>query len=309
MQIKHSPLVKVNAVAKRFGDVSAVDDLSMTIQPNEVVALLGENGAGKTTTISMLLGQQIPTAGEITIFGLTPGHWAAKQQLGVMLQSAALPDNVTVKEQLRLFASYYPNSISVEEAIQTAMLTQLEKRKIQTLSGGQKQRLLFAMAIIGNPKLVILDEPTVGLDASARREFWKCIRSLAENGTSVLLTTHYLEEADALSDRIVVMSHGKKVAEGVPAEIKAKLGGKRIRFRTQNSLDDIAALVPGCTPQHRGDYTEIFSATPEEHLNALLAGGIEMQDLSLSGISLEDAFLQLTHANLNTQQNNKDLTA
>lgn len=309
MQANHSPLVKVNAVAKRFGDVSAVDDLSMTIHPNEVVALLGENGAGKTTTISILLGQQIPTSGEVSIFGHAPGHWAAKQQLGVMLQSAALPDNVTVKEQLRLFASYYLNSISVKEAVETAMLTQLERRKIQTLSGGQKQRLLFAMAIIGNPKLVILDEPTVGLDASARREFWKCIRSLAENGTSVLLTTHYLEEADALSDRIVVMSHGKKVAEGVPAEIKAKLGGKRIRFRTQDSLAIIAAVVPECEPQLRGDYTEIFSTSPESHLHALFTAGIGIQDLTLTGISLEDAFLQLTHANLNTQPINKDLTA
>ncbi|TPV53927.1 ABC transporter ATP-binding protein [Aestuariibacter sp. GS-14] len=305
MQTSQHTLVSVRQLSKYFGKETALDAINLTIHANEVVALLGENGAGKTTTISTLLGQLRPDVGEVLVFNHKPGHWAAKQQMGVMLQSAALPDNVTVIEQLRLFASYYPNSLPLDYVLKTALLTDLTNRKVQTLSGGQKQRLLFAMAIIGNPRLVILDEPTVGLDATARREFWTCIRTLAANGTSVLLTTHYLEEADALSDRIVVLSKGRVVAEGIPADIKARLGGKCIRFRSTHAIANIESLLPDVQVQRRGDYIELISATPEAHLYALLASGGNVQDLTVTGISLEDAFLHLTqtpHTNIQTIQ-------
>ena len=294
MHTHQHPLVSLRQLSKQFGKETALDAIDLYIQPNEVVALLGENGAGKTTTISTLLGQLTPDKGEVTVLGYPAGHWAAKQQMGVMLQSAALPDNVTVIEQLRLFASYYPHSLPLDYVLKTALLTDLVKRKVQTLSGGQKQRLLFAMAIIGNPRLVILDEPTVGLDATARREFWSCIRALAANGTSVLLTTHYLEEADALSDRIVVLAKGRVVAEGVPEAIKAQLGGKRIRFRSNGGVGAIEQAIPGCVAQCRGDYIELHSQNPEAHLKTLFDAGIVLQDLTVVGISLEDAFLHLT---------------
>ncbi len=294
MPTDHQPLVTVSNVSKHFGKEHALNDVSLTIQPNEVVALLGENGAGKTTTIGTLLGQLSTDSGQVRVFGHPAGNWAAKQQMGVMLQSAALPDNVKVIEQLRLFASYYPSSMPLEDVLNTALLTDLQHRNVQTLSGGQKQLLLFAMAIIGNPRLVILDEPTVGLDATARREFWRCIRALAAQGTSVLLTTHYLEEADALSDRIVVLSKGQVVAQGVPEQIKAKLGGKCVRFRSSGSLEDIRKLLPDINVHNRGDYIEVYSSAPQTHLMTLFSAGITTLDLTVSGISLEDAFLHLT---------------
>tara|TARA_Y100001968_G_scaffold210276_1_gene193405 strand:+ start:1286 stop:2218 length:933 start_codon:yes stop_codon:yes gene_type:complete len=296
MSADHKPLVSINRLSKRFGKVCAVDDVTLTIQPNEVVALLGENGAGKTTTIGSVLGQLTADSGAVMVFGHPAGHWSARQQMGVMLQSAALPDNVKVIEQLQLFASYYPHSLPLEDVLKTALLTNLQQRKVQTLSGGQKQRLLFAMAIVGNPRLVILDEPTVGLDATARREFWRCIRELAARGTAVLLTTHYLEEADALSDRIIVLSKGKIVAQGVPAQIKAELGGKRIRFRSSASLEVIQKLLPETRVYHRGDYIEINSSAPQSQMMTLFTAGITTQDLTVSGISLEDAFLHLTQS-------------
>lgn len=294
MPTDNQPLVTVSNVSKQFGKEQALNDVSLCIQPNEVVALLGENGAGKTTTIGTLLGQLTADSGQVRVFDHPAGHWAAKQQRGVMLQSAALPDNVKVIEQLRLFASYYPNSMPLEDVLNTALLTDLQHRKVQTLSGGQKQRLLFAMAVIGNPRLVILDEPTVGLDATARREFWRCIRALAAQGASVLLTTHYLEEADALSDRIVVLSKGQVVAQGVPEQIKARLGGKCVRFRSSVSPEDIRKLLPATKVHNRGDYIEVYTSAPQTHLKALFTAGITTQDLTVSGISLEDAFLHLT---------------
>ena len=311
MQADHKPLVSINHLSKRFGKVCAVDDVSLTIQPNEVVALLGENGAGKTTTIGSLLGQLKADSGEVIVFGHPPGHWAAKQQMGVMLQSATLPDNVKVIEQLRLFASYYPNSLSLEDALEKALLTDLQQRKVQTLSGGQKQRLLFAMAIIGNPRLVILDEPTVGLDATARREFWRCIRALAARGASILLTTHYLEEADALSDRIIVLSKGRVIAQGVPEQIKAELGGKRLRFRSNTSHEVVQKLLPDTKVHSRGDYIEVYSTAPQTHLMALFDADITTLDLTVSGISLEDAFLHLTQSTVSTNSavNNQEISS
>ncbi|GGF60334.1 ABC transporter ATP-binding protein [Alteromonas lipolytica] len=294
MQAHQDLLVNVSHLTKKFGQQMALDDISLSIRANEVVALLGENGAGKTTTISHLLGQLEADSGSVRLLGHPAGHWAAKQQMGVMLQGAALPDNVTVIEQLRLFASYYPDSQSLEQVLNTALLTDLTQRKIQTLSGGQKQRLLFAMAIIGTPRLVILDEPTVGLDATARREFWACIRALAAQGTAVLLTTHYLEEADALADSIVVLAKGRVVAEGIPAQIKAQLGGKRVCFRSTATPTDLKTVLPHCSASRRGDYLEFYTTTPEAHLKQLFAANLVIQDLTVSGISLEDAFLQLT---------------
>lgn len=310
MSANQAPLVQVNHLQKSFGDIIALNDISLHIAPSEVVALLGENGAGKSTCINTLLGRIKADGGQISLFDGAPGELGVRQRIGVMLQSAALPDNLTVSEQLRLFASYYPNSKPLPQTMKTAMLEGLERRKIRALSGGQKQRLLFAMAIVGNPELVILDEPTVGLDVASRRKFWQCIRKLAHQGVSVLLTTHYLEEADALSDRILVLANGKIVAEGTPHAIKANLGGKYLRFRCESADDRLTEILEDTAFERSDERISITSSEPERLLKRLFEAGLEISDLTVEAISLEEAFLQLTIQNARDfQRENKEEAA
>ena len=210
------------SVRKDYGTVAALRGLDLEIRRGELVTLLGPNGAGKTTAVRLLLGLSKPTGGRVALFGGDPRDAGSRTRLGAMLQIARVPETLRVWEHVHLFASYYPDPLPVEEAIRIAGLGGLEERFFGQLSGGQQKRLLFALAIVGNPDLLVLDEPTVGLDVEARRGLWRQIRAFVESGRSVLLTTHYLGEAEALANRVVVIDRGTVVAEGTPSEIRGE---------------------------------------------------------------------------------------
>jgi ABC-2 type transport system ATP-binding protein len=215
-------VAELKGVTKRYGDIEALRGIDLAIEPGELVALLGPNGAGKTTAVRILLGLASPTSGTATVFGAHPNSQEAKLRRGALLQVAKVPETLRVREHIELFSSYYRKPLPLQETIAAAGLGGIEKRLFGELSGGQKQRLLFALAICGNPDLLFLDEPTVGLDVEARRALWGRIRAFVARGGSVLLTTHYLDEADALANRIAVINQGRIVAQGTPAEIKMR---------------------------------------------------------------------------------------
>jgi ABC-2 type transport system ATP-binding protein len=208
------------SVRKAYGDIEALKGLDLTIRPGELVALLGANGAGKTTAVRLLLGLAKPTAGEVRVFGADPRDPVTRERLGAVLQIARVPETLRVREHIDLFSSYYPLPMPMQDVIDAAGLHGLERRKYGELSGGQQKRVLFALGICGNPDLLVLDEPTVGLDVESRRALWKQIRAFIARGKSVLLTTHYLAEAEALADRVVVVHRGLVAAQGTPKEIK-----------------------------------------------------------------------------------------
>jgi ABC-2 type transport system ATP-binding protein len=216
------PVAELRDVKKRYGPVEALRGIDLAIEPGELVALLGPNGAGKTTAVRILLGLARPTSGEATVFGRPPASYEARLRRGALLQVAKVPETLRVREHIELFSSYYERPLPIQETMEAAGLKGIENKLFGDLSGGQKQRVLFALAICGNPDLLFLDEPTVGLDVEARRALWARIRGFVARGGSVLLTTHYLDEADALAHRIVVINQGRIVAQGTPAEIKTR---------------------------------------------------------------------------------------
>jgi ABC-2 type transport system ATP-binding protein len=287
-------VAELRGVTRRFGKQLAVDDLRLAIPQGGVYALLGPNGAGKTTTINILLGLLRPDAGEATVLGRRPGEMQARRAIGAMLQVSGVPATLTVREHIEQFSGYYPSPLAFRDVIERAGLEGLEKRRYGKLSGGQKQRLLFALAICGNPDLLFLDEPTVGLDVEMRRRLWTVIRSLASEGRTIVLTTHYLEEADALADRVGVLCRGRLVAEGTPAEIKARVGGRIVRCRTALPERTLATL-PGVRSVrcHRA-VVELAVDAAEPLLRELLARDASLSDLEVTGVGLDDAFLSLT---------------
>ena len=229
-----APAVELVNVSKRYGEVHALDDVTLAIQPGEVVAMLGPNGAGKTTSISLMLGMRNPTSGTARLFGMDPKDLRARSRIGVMLQESGVPGMLRVEEIVDLFRSYYPAPLSRSEAIQMAGLEAKAHSLVKDLSGGQHQRLYLALAVCGNPDALFLDEPTVGMDVEGRRRFLEEIGELAAKGRTVVLTTHYLEEADQLAKRIIVINHGRVIADSSPAAIKARVAGKRINAGMSN---------------------------------------------------------------------------
>jgi ABC-2 type transport system ATP-binding protein len=222
----------VRVLNKTFNKKSALTQIDLNINSGEVVAILGSNGAGKTTLINILLGRMAADSGDVSVFGQQPRAKQVRRQTGALLQVANLPETLKIKEHIQLFQSYYPEPMDYQQVIEYAGLEALQNRFSKKLSGGEKQRLLFALAICGNPKLLFLDEPSVGMDIQARQSLWKAIRDLRAQGTAIVLTTHYLEEADSLADQIVLLKDGKIVAQGTNQEIKAKMSGSVIQFIT-----------------------------------------------------------------------------
>lgn len=284
-------------VSKRYGQVTAVDRLSLEIHPGELLALLGPNGAGKTTSINLLLGLAWPSSGKVELFGLSPREVAARRRIGAMLQGAQLGGHARVCEIIALQSGYYLHPLPLAETLRTAGLEGLENRPVVKLSGGQKQRLLFALAICGNSELLFLDEPTVGLDVEARRGFWKSIRELKQAGRSIVLTTHYLEEADALADRIVVINRGRVVAEGTPAEIKQSVARRHIRCITKLNVAQLKMLPEVVSVNQDGERLDIIAARPERVLFEMFKLDPSLHDLEVGGAKLEEAFLALTENN------------
>jgi ABC-2 type transport system ATP-binding protein len=226
-------VAELHGVTKRYGAIEALRGIDLTMERGELLALLGPNGAGKTTAVRILLGLAIADAGTAAVFGCPPASQQAKLRRGALLQVAKVPETLRVREHIELFSCYHPNPLPLSETISAAGLKGVENRLFGDLSGGQKQRVLFALAICGNPELLFLDEPTIGLDVAVRRGLWAHIRDFVSNGGSVLLTTHYLEEADALADRVALINRGRIIAEGTPAEIKRRTG-----HNVQGGLED-----------------------------------------------------------------------
>jgi len=288
------PVASLRGVGFSYGQVKALQHVDFDVRPGELVALLGPNGAGKTTAVHLLLGLLKPSAGTVSVCGGNPVHSEVRTRIGAMLQVAKVPETLRVKEHIDLFSSYYPQPLPLPQTLAIAGLESIGDRLFGELSGGQRQRVLFALALCGDPDVVFLDEPTVGLDVEARRTLWVEIRNLVARGKTVLLTTHYLEEADALADRVVVIHQGKIIAEGTPAEIKQQTAGKLIRCLSRLDIETVRSL-PGVLEVARDrDAIEIRAAEAEPILRELFARDPHLANVEVSSAGLEEAFLALT---------------
>ena len=287
-------VASLEGVNKNYGEVQALKGVNFRVRAGEVVALLGPNGAGKTTAVKLLLGLLQPNTGKVRVLGGDPTNPENRMRTGAMLQVGRVPETLRVREHIDLFSSYYQNPLPAAAVLAAAGLENLSERKFGDLSGGQRQRVLFALAICGNPDLLFLDEPTVGLDVEARRMLWEQIRQLVGRGKTVLLTTHYLQEADALADRVAVINKGEIIAEGSPSEIKAQTAGKRIRCITSLTIDTLRQ-IPGVTEvKEDREAFEIHTPEAEPVLRDLLARDANLSGLEVTAAGLEEAFLALT---------------
>jgi ABC-2 type transport system ATP-binding protein len=295
MNAHTSPVVELIATSKRYGQVEALRGVSLVIQPGEIVAMLGPNGAGKTTSISLMLGLRQPTGGQVRLFGLPPTDRRARSRAGVMLQESGTTGVLTVRELVALFGAYYPYPLPTDQAVAMAGLADKADARVNTLSGGQRQRLYFALAVCGNPEVLFLDEPTVGMDIEARRAFIASIQALAAAGKTVVFTTHYLREAEELARRIVVIDHGLVIADATPRELMSKVAAKRVSFEAARPLagDTFGGLAVTALDVSNGRVL-FLTNEPETVLRALFERGVEMRDLEVAGADLEEAFLSLT---------------
>jgi ABC-2 type transport system ATP-binding protein len=296
-------VARLQSVSMNYGAVKALRAVDFSVGAGEVVALLGPNGAGKTTAVKLLLGLLQPNAGQVRVFGGDPTNPQTRMRAGSMLQVGRVPETLRVREHIDLFSSYYLNPLPLAEVLAASGLEKLRDRKFGDLSGGQRQRVLFALAICGDPDLLFLDEPTVGLDVEARRTLWDEIRRMVDRGKTVLLTTHYLEEADALADRIAVIHQGAIIAQGTPAEIKAKTRGKRIRCVTSLDIAILRQITGVLEVKEDREAVEIHAPEAEQVVRELLALDPALSGLEITSAGLEEAFLTLTHDNGDHRQN------
>lgn len=281
-------------VTKKYGAVQAVAGVDLSIRAGEVVALLGPNGAGKSTTIEMLLGLVRPDQGSVQVYGGSPEEAIANGQVGVMLQSGGIIEDAKVGELLNLVAGLHSKPMPVHEALDRAGIADLYGRKMKGLSGGQKQRVRFAMAIIPQPDLIVLDEPTTGMDVESRRDFWASMHAETARGRTVLFATHYLEEADSYADRVVLMRNGKIVADGTAAQIKASVSGRTIRATVPGADLPTLASLPGVrTVETRGDVVLLQCADSDDTLRYLLTN-TNAHDIEVTSADLEDAVLAIS---------------
>jgi ABC-2 type transport system ATP-binding protein len=281
----------------RTGDqvVPAVRGIDVSISPRETVALLGPNGAGKSTTIDVILGLALPDAGAVSVFGREPSAVIEGGRVGAMLQSGSLLRDLTVRELVQMMAALFPRPLDIDEILELTGTAGIAGQLTQKLSGGQAQRVRFALAIAPDPELLVLDEPTVGMDVETRRAFWSTMRDFAARGRTVLFATHYLEEADAYADRIVLMARGSIVADGPPTEIKAMVGSRTIRATLPNVPIEELERLPGVTrAELRGEAVVLVCSDSDRAIRALLERFPTAHDLEITGADLEQAFLQLT---------------
>ena len=287
-------LAELSSVTKRFGTVVALDQLDLDVRRCELLAVLGPNGAGKTTAISLLLGLQQPDGGSVRLFGGSPNRVEPRRQVGVMMQEAALAPELRVREQIDLVASYYPAPMTADDALEITGTAPLRKRPYANLSTGQKRQVQFALAVVGRPRLLFLDEPTVGLDIQSRAMVWATLRRLVANGCSIVLTTHYLEEAETLADRVAVLAKGRLIATGTVSEIRGLVVRKRITCRTTLFPEQVATWpdVQTVTSDQHG--LHITASNTENVVRRLLAADGDLQDLEVQRAGLAEAFTELT---------------
>ncbi|MBZ5681500.1 MAG: ABC transporter ATP-binding protein [Acidobacteriia bacterium] len=292
--MKPDCLAELQGVSKRFGSVVALDGIDLQVRPGELLAVLGPNGAGKSTAISLLLGLQQPDAGSVRLFGQSPLMLEARRSVGVMMQEVALAPELRVREHIDLVASYYPEPLSPEAAMETTHATVLGGRPYGKLSNGQKRQAQFAMAVCGRPKLLFLDEPTVGLDLKSRETMWDMLRQLVRNGASIVLTTHYLEEAEALADRVVVLAKGRVIASGTVREMRATVGHKRITCSTVLPAELVASWEGVQSVSHDRGRLQITTSHADTIVKRLVAADADFQDLEVHSAGLAEAFTELT---------------
>jgi ABC-2 type transport system ATP-binding protein len=293
--------IRLQGLTKSFrtphgGEVHAVRGIDVEIEPGETVALLGPNGAGKSTTIDMLLGLTEPDSGTVSVLGHSPRQAVDAGEVGAMLQTGgSLIRDLSARELVAMMASLYPEPLDVDEVLELAGIADIAGRRTQKLSGGETQRVRFAAALVSDPQLLVLDEPTVAMDVEGRRAFWTAMRAFAARGKTVLFATHYLEEADAYADRAVLMSHGRVVADGPTTEIKARVGLRTIRATLPLAdLDHLAELPGVATAERHGDAVTLRCADSDLAIRALLRDHQDVRDIEIASAGLEEAFLQLT---------------
>jgi ABC-2 type transport system ATP-binding protein len=291
------PAVRLQGVTKSFGNVQAVKGIDLELQQGEVVAFLGPNGAGKTTTIDMILGLSQPTSGTATVLGMKPREAIARGLVSAVMQTGGLIKDLSVRETVAYTASLFADTMPVDEAIENAGITHIADRKVGKCSGGEQQRLRFAMALLPDPALLLLDEPTTGMDVEGRRTFWNAIRRDADQGRTVLFATHYLEEADQYADRIVLISQGRKVADGTGAEIRSLAAGRTVRATIPGldaTIESGLRAIGGVDQLDvRGDQVLVHTKDSDAVARYLL-NQTAARDLEITSKNLEDAFLALT---------------
>jgi ABC-2 type transport system ATP-binding protein len=294
------PAVTVHHLVKRYGEFIAVNDVSFSIQEGEIFGIIGPNGAGKTTTVECISGLRVPDSGSISIYGLSPqkDRNRTRESVGVQLQESQLPPRLKVGEALRLFASFYSNPLDTNELLESLGIKEIENSVFKKLSGGQKQRLSIALALVGNPKVAILDELTTGLDPEARRETWALIESMRERGVTVILVTHYMDEAERLCDRLALINHGMLRALDTPEAIAAQAGGNRVRFVPSQPVDDKTLYsVPGVHQvERKARYITVTGSgdLAASVINSLAKIGVHISNLEARAGNLDDAFVKLT---------------
>jgi ABC-2 type transport system ATP-binding protein len=295
--------IEISGLRKSYGSVQAVRGIDMAIDAGETVALLGPNGAGKSTTIDTILGLAQPDSGTVTVFGGSPAAAIDAGQVGAMLQTGALIRDLSVRELIAMVASLYPRPLAVQDALELTGLDEIAAQRTQKLSGGQTQRVRFAVALVSNPELLVLDEPTVAMDVEGRHAFWTTMRELAARGKTILFATHYLEEADAYADRAVLMAHGQVVADGPTNEIKAMVGLRTIRTTLPGAnLAELERLTGVSGVERRGEAVVLSCADSDAAIRALLAAHPDARDIEIAAAGLEQAFLQLTAADAEVRE-------
>jgi ABC-2 type transport system ATP-binding protein len=289
------PVVSFENVSKHYGSLKAVDGLSLDLRSGETVALLGPNGAGKSTSLDMLLALRKPTSGKIEMFGSDPYHAVKSGRVGAMLQSGGLMPEVTVLELITLVTGLQPRPVPIATTMRRAGIESIADQRVDRLSGGQTQRVRFALAIVGECDLIVLDEPTTAMDVETRRRFWASMKEEVSEGKTLLFATHYLEEADQAADRILVINRGRLLADGTPAEIKARAGAKRMSFRLENVNEPFLLGLPAVTSLDvRGDVVQIQTMDSDATLYALLDAGYRPHEIEVGSLGLEQAFLAIT---------------
>jgi ABC-2 type transport system ATP-binding protein len=302
-----APAIRLAGVHKSYGSVRAVDGLDLTIAPGEIVAVLGPNGAGKSTTTEMITGITRPDAGEVEVFGSPPEAAVRQGRVGVMLQAGALLHEATVRDVLRLMHGLHTHPLPLAEVIDRADLGGFLKTRTEKLSGGQAQRLRYALAIMADPQLLILDEPTVGMDVEIRRAFWASMRDFIADGRTVLFATHYLDEADTEADRVVVLARGRLIADGTPSTIKSRVADRTISLADREVRLAELAQLPGVIATERvGSRLHLRTTDSDRTLRSLITSQPAAVEIEVVSASLEDAFLTLTHDRQNDDVNQEE---
>jgi ABC-2 type transport system ATP-binding protein len=297
--------ISVEGISKHFGHIRAVDGIDLAVRPGEVVALLGPNGAGKSTTIDMLLGLAPPDRGRVRLWGKPPAEACQEGLVGAMMQTGGLLAMATVAELVDALRSISPHPLGRDEVLRMARVADIADQRADRISGGQTQRVRFALAVAGDPELLVLDEPTVAMDVSTRRSFWASMREWTDRGRTVLFATHYLEEADAYADRVVLMARGKVVADGPTSEVKSAVSGRIIRVTVAASNDDLAALPGVGNVERRGEVALLTCPDSDGALRALLSSYPDAKDIEITSAGLEEAFLALTDTNIDTETDSR----